>query len=128
MKIGDAPRGDQVLVRERDDSALAHDRLEEDRRGVAVDRRFERGDVIRRNERNARYERRERLAIRVVARQRQRAEGASVKAFFERDELRLFGREPRKLQRGLVRLRAAVAEERAVESRRAHELLAEDPL
>ena len=39
-----------------------------------------------------------------------------------------FGREARELQRRLVRLRAAVAEERAAESRRAHELLAEDAL
>src|ERR1700741_998534 len=78
--VGDFACGDQILVSERDDAALAHHRLEEDRSGLAIDGRSQRVDVIRRNERNAGHERLERLAIRVVAGERERAECAAVKA------------------------------------------------
>ncbi len=74
--------------RERDDPSLAHDGLEEDRGGVGIDGRLERLDVVGRDERRARDERRERSPIGLVAGHGKRAESPPVEALLERDDLR----------------------------------------
>ena len=127
--IGDASRRCEVFVRQRDDAALPHHRLENDRVRVPIDGRFKRGDIVRRNERHAGHERLEWSAIGGVSRQRQRAERPSVKALLQRHETAAAGiGQPREFQGRLIRLRAAVAEKRAEHSRGAHEPLAENAL
>src|SRR5437867_1253555 len=61
--------------------------------------------------------------------QRQGAESATVKTFFQGDDLALSRiRQARELERRLVRLGATVAEKRAQQSRSANEPFAEDSL
>ena len=127
--IGNATRRREIFMRQRNDSAFAHHRLEDDRVRFVSHCRFECGDIVRRDERHAGHERLERRAIRGVSSQRERAESSSVKALFERHDVVLSGiRQSRKLQRRLIRLGSAVAEKRAEQSRRAHKALAKDSL
>src|SRR5688572_4439696 len=127
--VGEAPRRDEELIGERNDPSLAHDRLEEDRGSFGGHRRLESRDVVRFDKRHVRYERGERRAIRLVPCQRESAGSPAVKALLQRDEVRAARiRETRELDGRLVRLGSAVAEERAAESRRPHELFGEDAL
>ena len=72
----------------------------------------QRVDVVRRHEAHARDERRERLALRGLTGDRERAEGPAVEAALERDDARLARRLPCVLERRLHGLGAGVAEER----------------
>src|SRR5204863_9331983 len=89
--IGETPRRGKIVVGQRNDAALAHHRLENDRVCLVADEGFERSDVVRRNELDSGNERLERRAIRLMTRQRQRPRCAAVKALFERNELALAG-------------------------------------
>ena len=108
--------------RERPHAALALNRFGDDRRRLRRDGGEERRRIVHGHEAHTWHQRLERCAIVLVGGHRQRAEGASVKRFLERDDFgaRLAARvpvAPRKLQTGFDRLRAAVAEERARETR-----------
>ena len=105
-------------LRDRPHAAFALDRLDDDRRGVGRDRRRDGGDVGRIDERHARHQRRERRAIVIVPRHRQRAHRPAVERMREGDVLRArrslrVPEAARELQARLDRFRAAVAEERA---------------
>ena len=102
------------LGRERVDAALALHRLEQDRRGVGPDVL---GERLGRREARAGDERLERRALRGLPGDRERAERAPVERAVERDDLAAAGRLARPLERGLDRLGARVAEERAARRR-----------
>src|SRR5581483_3095609 len=108
--VRELPRLLERLVRERLDTALALHGLEEDRGRLRADVLRER---LRRREPRAGDERHERRLLRRLAGDRERAHRPAVERAFERDELRLAGRLPGPLDRGLDRLGAGVAEERA---------------
>ena len=75
-------------VADRPHAPLALDGLDDDRGGVRADRGLDRVGIVRRHERDARHERRERRAIVLVPRHRQRAGGPPVEAVLERDNPR----------------------------------------
>ena len=100
------------------DAALALNRLHDHRCGVARNCPGDHFRFVVRDEGDAREKRRERRAIVLIGRHRQRAHRAAVERIFERDDFRprFSKRVPiptRKLQTGLNRFGAAVAEEGA---------------
>ncbi len=114
-------RGDELRV-ERNDAALAENRLEQDQPHVLIDSRAQRLDVVRRDEAHTRDERLERRPLARLSGRGERTEGSSVEAPLERDHAGLARRAPRVLQRCFDRLGARVAEERL----RATEALGEE--
>ena len=127
--VGRGARGSRVLFRQRDDSPFAEDRLQEDpghlRRGGALEGR----DVVRGKEDGLAHERLKGLAVRLVARERERSHRAPVKAALEREHPASPGHgEARELHRGFDRLGAAVAEEDARHPGELREALGEKSL
>ena len=97
---------------QRDDAALAEDRLEQDEPDLLVDGGAKRVHVVRLHEANAGNKRLERRALGGLSRRRERAQRAPVEATVQGDDAGLPGRLPGVLQRRFDGLRARVAEER----------------
>ena len=112
----------QVVALGRDHAALSLDRLDEDGAGVGTDGRLDRLEIVERNEAETGGQRLELLPVPRHAGGREGAQGPAVKAALGHDDLG-HRRAPSKapplpgqLDRGLDRLRTAVAEEGPVES------------
>src|SRR5206468_2127910 len=103
--------GRQELALGRVDAALALDRLDQDAAGVRAEDAAERVGVVQLRERDRREQRLERGALRRLPGRRERARRPPVERALERDDARLARGLARVLERGLVRLRARVAEE-----------------
>ena len=119
---------DEVLVAQRMDASLAHDRLQQDGAGRIGHRLGELVDVVGRHVVEAGRQRGERgLVLRLPGRGK-RAEGSTVERAGQGHELvraALTAVPPRQLERRLVGLRARVGEEDAIERRARHERFGE---
>ena len=106
----DIARGGQIALGRDDDTALPHDRFEEHRGGVVVDRGGQRVGVAVRHVRDVTRQRLERRLLGRLTGQRQRAHRPAVESFLCGNQFRAAG-EPGQLERQLVGLGAGVAEE-----------------
>src|SRR6516164_3013496 len=89
MLAADARALGEIALRRHDDPALALDRFDQERRSVRCDRRFERRCVAERNQREARRERTEAVAILWIGGEPDDGDRTPMKVVLAGDDLRL---------------------------------------